>query len=96
MWLTDDPNVLKIRFPGLSIFTRVTRRFSSSPDPEQEEDLRSMETSELFEQVFDKGVGSPKVKASRLITKWKWRSLQASQLKSPCPAQSPIESNEVD
>ena len=29
-----------------------------------------------FRQVFDKGLGNPKVKASRLITKWKWRGAE--------------------
>ena len=73
-WNMDDPNVLKIRFKGLDIFTRVTRRFSSAGDDVASADAtKTMETSELFEQVFDKGVGRPKVKASRLITKWKWR-----------------------
>ena len=62
---------------GLDIFTRVTRRFSSAGEisdfsnPSQD---KKLETSELFEQVFDKGEGEPKVKGSRLITKWKWRA----------------------
>jgi hypothetical protein len=75
-WNIDDPNVLRMHMKGLDIFTRVTRRFSSAGDDDINSDqLTNMETSELFEQVFDKGAGAPRVKASRLITKWKWRSL---------------------
>ncbi|WZN66022.1 hypothetical protein HKI87_14g75850 [Chloropicon roscoffensis] len=75
-WNVDDPNVLKIHLRGLEIFTRVTRRFSSAGGDEVPAGLTSLETSELFEQVFDKGLGNPKVKASRLITKWKWRGAE--------------------
>ena len=77
-WNIEDPNVLRIHIKGLDIFTRVTRRFSSAGDNENGASTtdRNLETSELFEQVFDKGLGKPKVKCSRLITKWKWRSLQ--------------------
>ena len=125
-WNIDDPNVLRIHMKGLDIFTRVTRRFSSAGDDANSDQVmenKNLETSELFEQVFDKGVGkaskdgrsrlkiqdgedgrmdrsidamtlttslflslflcfivsvsvlgAPRVKASRLITKWKWRS----------------------
>ena len=31
-WNMDDPNVLKIRFKGLDIFTRVSRKFFSAGD----------------------------------------------------------------
>ena len=68
-WQVDDPNILKIHLRGLDIFTRVTRRFS-------EISARTLESSELFEQVFDRGLGNPKVKASRLYTKFKWRDLE--------------------
>ena len=50
-WNVDDPNVLKIHLRGLDIFTRVTRRFSSAGGDEVPAGLRSLETSELFEQV---------------------------------------------
>ena len=56
-WNIDDPNVLRVHMKGLDIFTRVTRRFSSAGDDVTSDQLRNMETSELFEQVFDKGVG---------------------------------------
>ncbi|QDZ26064.1 hypothetical protein HOP50_20g86150 [Chloropicon primus] len=74
-WNVDDPNVLRIDLKGLKIFTRVTRRFSSAGSDVASPSLRTLETSELFEQVFDNGLGNPRVKASRLITKWKWRTL---------------------
>jgi len=70
-WNPENPNVLKMKLPdGTNVFTRVTRRYSNQPSDD------TLETSELFEQVFDYGIGNvPKVKASRLITKWKWRQV---------------------
>ena len=68
-WDIDEPNVLRIGLPdNRKIFVRVTRRFQDAPAASR------LDTSEFFEQVIDReGVPDPKVKASRLLTKWKFR-----------------------
>ena len=70
-WDIDRPNVLKVRLPGSTSYTvTVTKRFEGDVD----EEARRLSTSEFFQQVADvPGRNTPAVKASRLLTKWKWR-----------------------
>ena len=70
-WDIDRPNKLKVRLPGSTSYTvTVTKRFEGDVD----EEAQRLSTSEFFEQVADvPGRNTPAVKASRLLTKWKWR-----------------------
>jgi len=71
-WEAENPNVMRIKLKGgPGIYTRVTRRFEDD-HPED----RKLETSEVVEQVFETAndFGPPKVKGSRCLTKYKWRS----------------------
>lgn len=71
-WDANNPNNMRIYLTnGPRIVTRVTRRFEDE-HPEE----KRLETSEVVEQVFDSDdpLGAPRVKGSRCITKYKWRS----------------------
>ncbi|GLC41532.1 hypothetical protein PLESTB_001000800 [Pleodorina starrii] len=72
-WNIDDPNVLSLAMPGMSVRTRVTRRSEDLPQPDR------IETSEYVESVYDSGDGgAPRIKASQCFTKYKWRSAEAA------------------
>lgn len=74
-WDPQNPNVMRINITTGSekmeseIFSRVTKRFKEEPEAYR------LSTSEVVEQVFPQGEGRPpKVKASRCLSKYKWRS----------------------
>ncbi|KAG2437242.1 hypothetical protein HXX76_005905 [Chlamydomonas incerta] len=72
-WNIDDPNVLTLQMPSMSVRTRVTRRSEDFPQPDR------IETSEYVESVYDTGAdGAPRIKASQCFTKYKFRSEQAA------------------
>ncbi|KXZ49476.1 hypothetical protein GPECTOR_21g702 [Gonium pectorale] len=73
-WNINDPNILTVNMPSMSVRTRVTRRSEELPAEDR------IETSEYVESVFENGgVGeAPRVKASQCFTKYKWRSEQAA------------------
>lgn len=75
-WDPENPNVMRIRIPGSSeIFSRVTKRFQEDAPAESR-----LSTSEVVEQVFPQGDGRPpRIKASRCLTKYKWRSEEAAR-----------------
>jgi len=70
-WDIDRPNVLSVRLQGSTSYTvTVTKRYEGDVD----EEAQRLSTSEFFKQVADvPGRNTPAVKASRLLTKWKWR-----------------------
>lgn len=71
-WDADEPNVMRIMIPTFpAIYSRVTRRFQ-----EDHADEYRLDTSEVVEQVFPSRdeLQPPKVKASRCLTKYKWRT----------------------
>ncbi|GIL68327.1 hypothetical protein Vafri_21608, partial [Volvox africanus] len=73
-WDINDPNVLTLSMPGMSVRTRVTRRSEDYPQPDR------IETSEYVESVYDRGDGgAPRIKASQCFTKYKWRSPEVAQ-----------------
>ncbi|XP_022840852.1 unnamed product, partial [Ostreococcus tauri] len=71
-WDIDDPNVLKLTTSdGTRVFYKITARSSARDD-----DARTMTTSELAEIVLDRNrSGSPSVKSTRVVTKYKWRDV---------------------
>ncbi|KAG2439703.1 hypothetical protein HYH02_010582 [Chlamydomonas schloesseri] len=72
-WSIDDPNVLTLQMPGMSVRTRVTRRSEDFPQPDR------IDTSEYVESVYETGAdGAPRIKASQCFTKYKFRSEQAA------------------
>ncbi|EFJ51227.1 hypothetical protein VOLCADRAFT_103598 [Volvox carteri f. nagariensis] len=72
-WDINDPNVLILSMPGMSVRTRVTRRSEEFPQTDR------IETSEYVESVYDTGDGgAPRIKASQCFTKYKWRSAEAA------------------
>ncbi|EFN51116.1 hypothetical protein CHLNCDRAFT_55281 [Chlorella variabilis] len=69
-WDPDDPNQLQLQMPGgLQVSTRVTRRSEEQPAADR------LTTSEYFQQLISAPQQpQPKVKASRCLTKYHWRS----------------------
>ncbi|KAG2499710.1 hypothetical protein HYH03_002645 [Edaphochlamys debaryana] len=78
VWDINDPNILSLRMPGMSVRTRVTRRSEEFPADDR------IETSEFVESIYDggqpggsledEGEGGPsRLKASQCYTKYKWR-----------------------
>jgi len=74
-WDPEDPNIMRLSMrQGPGVFTRVTRRFQDEPAE------RRLDTSEFIEQVFESADDrAPRVKASRCLTKYKWRTTVESQ-----------------
>lgn len=74
-WDPDEPNVLRLTLRGgQGVYTRVTKRAEDFPQPDR------IDTSEVLEQVLDaaSGEGPPRVRQSRCVTKYKWRSVDVA------------------
>lgn len=72
-WNPADPNDLAMRFGrgGLTARVRVTRRSQTDGATPA-----STETSEFSQITLAAGDAPPRVKASRVFTKWKWRGVE--------------------
>ena len=74
-WDYRDPNDLTMRFAGgLVARVRVTRRSETAAPGDNP---AALETSEFSQVTLDAGGGAPpRVKATRVFTKWRWRGAE--------------------
>ena len=76
-WDVNDPNVLKLNTSdGASVYYRVQAR-----SMESDADARRVTTSELAQIVVDRANvgGEPKVKSTRVVTKYKYRTAEEAK-----------------